>query len=169
MENIIREKVKTFIRKCKTLEKEAVSEKGIVKDEYQNVIVDRFIELFKELESEISTEELGICIDKEKKNIKKYYIAYYVLDEMIYKQLNSNIADNPSWKSEAIIRLHMIYLKCFREILFLLANGFSDCALARTRTLYETGVYISIINRNLFLKGLWFIEVYVTIMIDYFI
>ena len=42
----------------------------------------------------------------------------------------------------------MMYLKSFREVLFLLSNGYSDCALARTTTLYELGVYINIINKN---------------------
>ena len=148
MEKVIREKISKLTEKCIALEKDIFCENGDIKEQYQETVIDKYLELFTEFEKEISTHELEICVDKGKESIKKLYIIYYVLDEWIFGQLNLNIATNPSWKAEAEVRLYMMYLKTFRESLFLLANGFSDCALARTRTLYELGVCISILNKN---------------------
>ena len=148
MENVIRQKVSGLIEKCIKLEKDAVCENGNIKEEYQATILDKYLEIFTEFDKGISVEELEIIVDEEKDIIKRFYIIYYVLDARMFEKLSEDIVNNPGWKSEARIRLYMMYLKSFREILFLLAGGFSDCALARTRTLYELGVYINIINKN---------------------
>ena len=148
MEHLIREKINKFIEKCIEFETEICTEKGDIKEEYQETVLDKYLEFFENIEKEISTDELGIIVEKQKETVKRYFIAYYILDERIFKQLNENMKDAPSWKSEAKIRLYMMFLKTFREILSLLSNGFSNCALARTRTLYELGVYISLINKH---------------------
>lgn len=148
MENVIRQKVSELIERCVKLEKDAVCENGDIKEEYQATILDKYLEIFTEVDNGISVEELGIIVDEENDIIKKFYIIYYVLDARMFEKLSEDIVNNPGWKSEARIRLYMMYLKSFREILFLLAGGFSDCALARTRTLYELGVYINIINKS---------------------
>lgn len=148
MEEIIRKKTSEFIKKCTEFEEEIMDEENNIKEEYQATVIDKYFEMFEELEKEISTADLGIIVDNEKELIKRYYIVYYILDERIYKQLNQNMKNGYRWKFEADIRLYMMFLKTLREILTLLGSGFSSCALARTRTLYELGVYIYIINQN---------------------
>lgn len=148
MEQDIRKKINKLIEKCIQFEKECLCENGDIKEEYQETIIDRYLEFLITFENEISISDLGICVEGEKDYIKRYYIVYYILDERIFRQLNKEIGINTGWKAEARIRLYMMYLKAFREVLFLLSNGYSDCALARTRTLYELGVYISIVNNN---------------------
>lgn len=148
MEQEIRKKVKQLIEKCILFEAECLCENGDIKAEYQETIIDKYQEILKAFENDISINDLGICVDNEKDFIKRFYLVYYILDEKIFGQLNKEISSNAGWKAEARIRLYMMYLKTFREVLFLLSNGYSDCALARTRTLYELGVYISIINKN---------------------
>lgn len=148
MEQDIRKKVNQLIEECVKFENECLCDNGDIKDEYQETIIDKYLEVLKAFDNEISIDDFGICVEDEKEFIKRCYIVYYVLDERIFKQLNEEMGTNPGWKSEAKIRLYMMYLKTFREVLFLLSNGYSDCALARTRTLYELGVYISIINKN---------------------
>lgn len=148
MEQEIRKKINELIVRCVQFEKECLCENGDIKEEFQETIVDKYLEILTEFENEISISDFGICVEREKEIIKKYYIVYYVLDERIFGQLNKEIGIKQEWKAEARIRLYMMYLKTFREVLFLLSSGYSDCALARTRTLYELGVYISIINKN---------------------
>lgn len=148
MEQDIRKKVNQLIEECVKFEKECLCDNGDIKVEYQETIIDKYLEVLTTFDNEISIDEFGICVDAEKEFIKRCYIVYYVLDERIFKQLNEEMGTNSGWKSEAKIRLYMMYLKTFREVLFLLSNGYSDCALARTRTLYELGVYISIIDKN---------------------
>lgn len=148
MEKRIRDIVNNVIEKCIELEKSVLLEDGSIKEEYQETLVDRYLDILMMLEKEISVVDLGICIENESDKVKRFYIAYYLLDERMFRQLNKELGTVPGWKAEARIRLYMMYLKVFREVLFLLANGYSDCALARTRTLYELGVYISIINKN---------------------
>lgn len=148
VEHLIREKINKFIEKCIEFEKEICTEKGDIKEEYQETVLDKYLDLFADIEKEISTDELGIIVEKQKETVKRYFIAYYILDERIFRQLNEKMKDSPSWKLEAQIRLYMMFLKTFREILSLLSSGFSNCALARTRTLYELGVYISLINKH---------------------
>lgn len=147
MEDIIRDKVSKILEKCVKFEKDIFEEKRNVKDENQGIL-EKYNELLTEFDKEISAEHLGIIVNVEIDSIKKLYIVYFLLDEKIFKKLNADLGDNPGWKAEARIRLYMMYLKVFREVLFLLASGFSDCALARTRTLYEIGVHINIINKN---------------------
>lgn len=148
MEKRIRDIVNNVIEKCIELEKSVLLADGSIKEEYQETLVDRYLDILTLFEKEISVADLGICIENESDKVKRFYIAYYLLDERMFRQLNKELETVPGWKAEARIRLYMMYLKVFREVLFLLANGYSDCALARTRTLYELGVYISIINKN---------------------
>lgn len=148
MEQDIRKKINKLIEKCVQFEKECLCENGDIKEEYQETIIDKYIEILTTFENKFTMRDFEICVEDEKERIKKFYIVYYVLDEIIFRRLNKEISANPGWKSEARIRLYMMYLKSFREVLFLLSNGYSDCALARTRTLYELGVYINIINKN---------------------
>lgn len=148
MEQVIRNKIRQFIKRCIKFEKEVLLENGEIKEEYHETIIDKYLDFFTEFENDISVEDFEICVENAAEDIKKYYIAYYLLDERLYKQLNSELGNTSGWKTEARIRLYMMYLKIFREILFILSSGYSDCALARTRTLYEFGVYISIINKN---------------------
>lgn len=148
MEKKIRDIVGNVIEKCIELEKSVLCEDGSIKEEYQETLMDRYLDILTMLEKEIFTVDFGICIKNESDTIKRFYIVYYLLDERMFRQLNRELGIESGWKAEARIRLYMMYLKVFREVLFLLANGYSDCALARTRTLYELGVYISIINKN---------------------
>lgn len=148
MEKFIRDKVSELIEKCVEFEKDVSCENEDIKEEYQETTIEKYLEILEQFYKNISTEQLGIIVDEGKDVIKRFYIIYYVLDERVFKKLNADIGDEPNWKAEARIRLYMMYLKIFREVLFLLAGGFSDCALARTRTLYELGVYINIINKN---------------------
>lgn len=148
MEKETRALIIELIEKCIAFESTVLCENGYIKEEYQETIVEKYLDIITTFEGKISPDEFGICVDTAKEELKRYYLAYYILDERIFKQLNLETATNPGWKSEARIRLYMMYLKSFREVLFLLSNGFSDCALARTRTLYELGVYINIINKN---------------------
>ncbi len=148
MEQDIKRKVNQLIEKCNQIEKDCLCENGDIKAEYQETIIDKYLENFSYFENQISNDEFGICVDDAKDILKRYFIVYYILDTKMFDQLNKEIGLNLNWKSEARIRLYMMYLKTLREVLFLLANGYSDCALARTRTLYEVGVYINLINKN---------------------
>lgn len=128
MEKRIRDIVNNVIEKCIELEKSVLLEDGSIKEEYQETLVDRYLDILMMLEKEISVADLGICIENESDKVKRFYIAYYLLDERMFRQLNKELGTVPGWKAEARIRLYMMYLKVFREVLFLLANGYSDCA-----------------------------------------
>ena len=148
MEAKIRTIITKLIEECQKFEIDTVCENGDIKEEFQETLIDKYTDIIDGWVNQITLDDLGIIVENEKELIKKFYVIYYILDERVYTQLNSEIGANPGWKAEAQIRLHMMYLKTFREVIFLLASGFSDCALARTRTLYELCVYINIINQN---------------------
>lgn len=148
LETEIRTRIRANIEKCLEFERKFMEANGDIKEAYQNTILDDYFSLLSEIENGYSAKDFGICVEQNVEEIKRYYMIYFMLDERIYKQLNEEIESTQGWRAEARIRLYMMYLKDFREVLFLLSNGFLDCAVARLRTLYELGVYISIINDN---------------------
>lgn len=148
MEAKIRTIIDKLIEECQKFEIDAICENGDTKEEFQETLIDKYMNIIDSWVNQITIDDFGIIVENEKELIKKFYVIYYILDERVYKKLNSEIGANPGWKAEAQIRLYMMYLKTFREVIYLLGSGFSDCALARSRTLYELCVYISIINQN---------------------
>ncbi len=123
-------------------------ENGMIKEEYQKNILTEFQHLIEELDSSLHVGMFGVSENSYSEKLKKLYIYYYILDEKIFTLLSEKMKVNQNWKLEAQFRLYMMYLKTYRETLFLLSGGFSDCALSRTRRLFEIGVYLGIINKN---------------------
>ena len=79
MEKRIRDIVNNVIEKCIELEKSVLLEDGSIKEEYQETLVDRYLDILMMLEKEISVADLGICIENESDKVKRFYIAYYLL------------------------------------------------------------------------------------------
>lgn len=112
MEQDIRKKINKLIEKCVQFEKECLCENGDIKEEYQETIVDKYIEILTTFENEFTMRDFEICVEDEKENIKNFYIVYYVLDGIIFRRLNKEISVNPGWKAEAqITALHDVFKK----------------------------------------------------------
>lgn len=72
MEGIIRQKVSELIEKCVKFEKDVLCENGDIKEEYQETILEKYLDVLTEFEMEISSEQLGIIVDEDTDIIKKF-------------------------------------------------------------------------------------------------
>lgn len=148
----MRELVKKYLREFDELEKEACNEEGKFINGYDKKIDNIFTEkcecMFKELEN---INYVSIW-PKYENVFRKLDLMYFLLDEKGFeyaKEMMENITEKNKWETEAKIRLFMMFVKRFYEVVYLLKGGLASSAFDRARGIYEIGVYIEIINNNL--------------------
>lgn len=117
------------------------------------------------VDSKIIEELSKNCLDDIKNLLNKNYLipnitynrellelrAYkYILNVLGYKNSNLLLDENSKEYYKTIVKrsLYMMIIKTFEEILYLLEGGFSVCANARLRYIYEACVLLEILNRN---------------------
>lgn len=142
----MRDIVNKYIDEIEELTNRALDTEGNFISPYDKEIIDIVNDYKDKLFNEMSIKYL----EKNKYNkIAHLEMFYYLLDESGLRHANSEIKKGiDKWKTEAINRLFMIYVKTLNEIIYLLKGGFASVALSRVRTIYETCVFYEIIYDN---------------------
>lgn len=145
----MREIIRGYLSKISHLGKISMDEDGNFINGYDSKIFDILTDYSQKIFNDVKAhtvykpsqyEDLFINLD----------ILYYLLDEEGYALANTfiiNITDN-KWRTEAKVRLFMMFVKRLYEINYLLKGGYASAALSITRGIYEIGVYLEIILSN---------------------
>lgn len=85
-----------------------------------------------------------------KNDLLKLRALKYIYDELGFRhsKLMFKEIEGTSYKSDVKSRLFMIILKTLDEIIYLLEGGYSTGATARMRCLYESCVFLEIVQKN---------------------
>jgi len=144
--SFMRDIVRRYLSEIRELGNVSMDKDGNFINGYDSKIFDILIDYSEKIFNDVKAhtvykssqyEDLFINLD----------ILYYLLDEEGYEFANNfirNITDN-KWRTEAKIRLFMIFVKRLSEINYLLKGGYASAALSITRGIYEIGVYLEII------------------------
>lgn len=147
----MREIAKKYLKEFDELEKKACNEKKEFINGYSGKIENIYSEKRQDLFNELENISFKSRVPKHENMLRKFELMYFLLDETGYdyaKQMSSNITGENKWKSEAKIRLFMMFVKRYYEAIYLLKDGLASSALDRVRGMYEIGVYLDIINKN---------------------
>ncbi|HBJ2623065.1 TPA: hypothetical protein LA827_002850 [Clostridium botulinum] len=147
----MREIAKKYLKEFDELEKKACNEEKKFIDGYgkkiENIFSEKCQSMFKEIEN---IDSISILPEYEDK-LRKLELIYFLLDEKGFdyaKHMMENVTEGNKWKTEAKIRLLMMFVKRFYEVLYLLKGGLASSALDRARGMYEIAVYLEIIINN---------------------
>lgn len=113
----------------------------------RNIFSEKCESMFKE----INKIEFISIAPEYKNTLHKLELIYFLLDELGFnyaKEMSSSSTEENKWKTEAKIRLFMMFVKRFYEVVYLLKGGLSSSALDRVRGMYEIGVYLDIISKK---------------------
>ena len=145
----MREITKRYSNEIRELSKVAIDENGNFINGYDSKILD----FLNEYSQKIFYDVKAHTENKSRRYedlLTKLEILYYLLDEEGYAFANNligSITDN-KWRTEAKIRLFMMFVKRLADTNYLLKGGYASGALSITRGIYEIGVYLEIILNN---------------------
>lgn len=149
----MRETTNKYLNKIEKIQEECFEKDGNIKEEYKKKIEDIFKDISVKYIEEMRVEIENRYNPKNKKYQKELVdlkVLWYLFDDLghEYIPILFNEFGGENWKAHAKIRLFMMFVKSFGEIIYLLEGGYASCGLSRIRYIYEIGVYLEIMQNN---------------------
>jgi len=141
---VMRKIAKKYLKEFDELEKKVRNKEAKIN---KSIFSEKCESMFNEIDK---TESISIVPEYEN-ILRKLELIYFLLDEVGFdyaKEMIENVTEENKWKTEANIRLRMMFVKRFYEVIYLLKGGLASSALDRARGIYEIGVYLEIISKN---------------------
>jgi len=151
-DEVMREIVNKYLNELKQIQQKCSDDNDNINKEYQDKVEGIFKDISLKYINEMRYDIKNRCYPKNEKyqrELVNFKILWHLFDDFRYEYIPVlfNKADKENWKPHAKIRLFMMFVKAFGEVIYLLEGGYASCALTRIRYIYEIGVYIEIIEK----------------------
>lgn len=145
--------INKYLKEIKELEVNCIDVNNNIKDEYKDSLEQLILNISNNCISELS-EYISVGYNPNnyqyRSKLLNYNVLWEISDELGYQYSCESFksATNNNWIIDANTRLFMMFVKTFKEIIYLLEGGYAACALSRIRYIYEIGVFLNIINKG---------------------